>query len=386
MCVKKSHPLSAKKKKKERKKERKMFKIKDEITVTNTAVEDIVLVTSQSRIKLEAARAVFPLCTVVGLNECNFYTDDQPFGIKSIYDNCEKRFPKKGLNNIVDSAFMVVSMENGLIENNISKKTKYKDVAMALVESPALEIVKGTKCSNYSTVGFNDEWAIDVPDSLTDGLTANGITWGKRLFNLTGDYRDEKDPHSTILNKPDSRLYLLTEILHDSVVNYCAPFYAIHNEVKFWSYDHVFENRHLSRCLYQYIFKVLGDIEFDIVVGIESRGFDIAATIAHMAEKGFARIRKAGKLPLTKPLFSAYCRTEYDTLDKQIQMYGLKPGTKVLLVDDILATGSTFHASKRLIKAAGGDLVSGFVLAKLDYVEKVKELDDTNIKYIHEIY
>src|SRR3954468_23397509 len=97
------------------------------------------------------------------------------------------------------------------------------------------------------------------------------------------------------------------------------------------------------------------DVDIDAVVGIESRGFILAAPVAYRLGAAFVPVRKAGKLPW------AVAREEYDLeygRDKlEIHRDAIHPDERVLVIDDVLATGGTAAATARLVEALGGDLV-----------------------------
>mgnify|MGYP001813361905 FL=1 len=103
------------------------------------------------------------------------------------------------------------------------------------------------------------------------------------------------------------------------------------------------------------------DVEVDRVVGVESRGFILAAPVAYRLRAGFVPVRKAGKLPW------AVAREEYDLeygRDKlEIHRDAVHPDERILVVDDVLATGGTAQATGRLVETLGGDIVGyGFLL------------------------
>lgn len=102
---------------------------------------------------------------------------------------------------------------------------------------------------------------------------------------------------------------------------------------------------------------------FDIVAGVEARGFLLAGTIAGLAGTGVLPIRKAGKLP--HPAASVDYSLEYGSAT--IEAPGvLFPGARVLVVDDILATGGTLAASQQLIRELGGELIGTTVILELE--------------------
>lgn len=103
--------------------------------------------------------------------------------------------------------------------------------------------------------------------------------------------------------------------------------------------------------------------EFDVVAGIEARGFLLAGAAAVAAGVGLVPIRKAGKLP--RPAASAEYVLEYGTAT--IEMHDdIAPGTRVLLVDDVLATGGTIAAARDLVARVGGVVAGIGVLMELD--------------------
>lgn len=103
--------------------------------------------------------------------------------------------------------------------------------------------------------------------------------------------------------------------------------------------------------------------QFDVVAGIEARGFLLAAAAAIAAETGVVPIRKAGKLP--RPAASVSYSLEYGAAT--IEMHDdLAPGARVLLIDDVLATGGTLAAGRDLVASLGGEVVGTAVLLEID--------------------
>ena len=99
------------------------------------------------------------------------------------------------------------------------------------------------------------------------------------------------------------------------------------------------------------------------VVGIESRGFIFGAPLAHQLDAGFIPIRKPGKLP--SDVYEAKYELEYGTDTLAIHQDAISPGEKVLIVDDLLATGGTMSAAVDLIKQLGGTIVGIAFLIEL---------------------
>ncbi len=99
--------------------------------------------------------------------------------------------------------------------------------------------------------------------------------------------------------------------------------------------------------------------EFDVVVGIEARGFVLAAAVAYASGAGVVPIRKAGKLP--RVAHSVSYALEYGEATLEVSEGAFKPGQRVLVVDDVLATGGTAQATLELVERAGA-VVSGLVV------------------------
>lgn len=99
----------------------------------------------------------------------------------------------------------------------------------------------------------------------------------------------------------------------------------------------------------------------DVVVGVEARGFIVAAPIAYRLGAGFVPVRKAGKLPWA--VEQEGYSLEYGTDRLEIHADGMAPGSRVLVIDDVLATGGTAAATVRLVERLGAEVVGlGFVL------------------------
>ncbi len=107
------------------------------------------------------------------------------------------------------------------------------------------------------------------------------------------------------------------------------------------------------------------DVAVDRVVGVESRGFILAAPIAYRLRAGFVPVRKAGKLPWA--VAREEYELEYGTDKLEIHRDAIHPGEHILVVDDVLATGGTAAATGRLVETLGGVIVGfGFLLELAD--------------------
>ena len=99
----------------------------------------------------------------------------------------------------------------------------------------------------------------------------------------------------------------------------------------------------------------LENIDFDIVVGPESRGFIFGAPVAYALNKAFVPIRKKGKLPCET--ISEDYELEYGTATLEIHKDSIKPGQKIVIVDDLIATGGTTKAMINLVERLGGEVI-----------------------------
>ena len=107
----------------------------------------------------------------------------------------------------------------------------------------------------------------------------------------------------------------------------------------------------------------LKDTEFDVVVGTESRGFIFGVQIAYNLHKAFVPVRKKGKLPCET--VSMEYDLEYGSAVIEMHKDSIKPGQKVVLVDDLVATGGTIEAAIKLVEELGGEVVKVVFLMEL---------------------
>lgn len=107
----------------------------------------------------------------------------------------------------------------------------------------------------------------------------------------------------------------------------------------------------------------LEGVEFDLIAGPESRGFIFSTPLAYGMNKGFIPVRKAGKLPY-KTIQKTYT-LEYGTATIEIHEDAIKPGQKIVIADDLLATGGTCRALCELIEEMGGEVVAAVFLIEL---------------------
>lgn len=109
--------------------------------------------------------------------------------------------------------------------------------------------------------------------------------------------------------------------------------------------------------------KKLDGIDFDVVVGPESRGFIFGVPVAYNLHKPFIPIRKKGKLPCET--VSIEYALEYGTAELEMHKDAIKPGQKVVIIDDLMATGGTNEAMIKLVEKLGGKVVKAVFLMEL---------------------
>ena len=104
----------------------------------------------------------------------------------------------------------------------------------------------------------------------------------------------------------------------------------------------------------------------DKVAGIEARGFILAASAACELGAGFVPVRKAGRLP--GPTYAQSYQLEYGTATLEVHQDAFQPGERVLIVDDVLATGGTAEATMALVRRTGADIVGFAVILELTFL------------------
>ncbi len=124
----------------------------------------------------------------------------------------------------------------------------------------------------------------------------------------------------------------------------------------------------------------LKGLDVDVIVGTESRGFIFGMPIAYNLHKPFVPIRKKGKLPCET--VSRSYDLEYGSATIEIHKDAIKPGQKVAIIDDLIATGGTIEAAAKLVEELGGEVVKIVFLMELAGLNGVKKLDGYNVESI----
>ena len=125
---------------------------------------------------------------------------------------------------------------------------------------------------------------------------------------------------------------------------------------------------------------LIKDVDVDVIVGAESRGFIFGMPMAYNLHKPFVPVRKKGKLPC-ETISQSY-DLEYGQAEIEIHKDAIKPGQKVVIVDDLIATGGTMEAAVKLIEELGGEVVKILFLMELAGLkghEKLKGYDVASV-------
>ena len=120
------------------------------------------------------------------------------------------------------------------------------------------------------------------------------------------------------------------------------------------------------------------DLDFDLVIGPESRGFIFGVPVAYTLGKGFIPVRKKGKLP--RETISQKYDLEYGPAEVEMHKDAIQPGQKVVIIDDLIATGGSAGAAAALVEQLGGEVVRIVCVMELAGLEGRKNLEGYDIK------
>lgn len=151
-----------------------------------------------------------------------------------------------------------------------------------------------------------------------------------------------------------------------------------HEGILFYDITTVLRNAEAFRRCVDVMAEPYRESRIDVVVAMESRGFIFGAPIAYQLDAGFAPIRKLGKLPAGK--VTREYSLEYGTNTLEIHRDAVDPGQRVLLIDDLLATGGTVAASLDIVLELGGIPVAVAVLVELPHLDGRKRLEPYGVE------
>lgn len=123
---------------------------------------------------------------------------------------------------------------------------------------------------------------------------------------------------------------------------------------------------------------LLKDVDYDLIIGPESRGFIFGVPVAYLCGKGFIPVRKKGKLP--RETVSQKYDLEYGQAEVEMHKDAVKPGQKVVIVDDLIATGGSAEAAAKLVEKLGGQVVRMVFVMELAGLEGRKKLAGYDVK------
>ena len=126
--------------------------------------------------------------------------------------------------------------------------------------------------------------------------------------------------------------------------------------------------------------KILEGVDYDVIVGPESRGFIFGTPVAYANHKSFVPVRKKGKLPCET--IEATYALEYGTATVEMHKDSIKPGQKVVIVDDLIATGGTMQAIAGLVEQLGGEVVKIVFIIELAGLEGRKLLSKYDVESV----
>ena len=124
----------------------------------------------------------------------------------------------------------------------------------------------------------------------------------------------------------------------------------------------------------------LEGLDFDVIAGTESRGFIFGVPVAYNMHKAFVPVRKKGKLPCET--VSREYALEYGTAAIEIHKDAIKPGQKVVVIDDLIATGGTIEAAVKLIEELGGEVLKVVFLMELAGLKGRERLKDYDVESV----
>ncbi|GGD54860.1 adenine phosphoribosyltransferase [Paenibacillus nasutitermitis] len=147
--------------------------------------------------------------------------------------------------------------------------------------------------------------------------------------------------------------------------------------IRFKDITTLINNGPVYRAVIDALREAVADKQIDLIAGPEARGFIVGAPLAIALGTGFVPIRKSGKLP--GEVVEANYDLEYGKDKLAIHKDAIKPGQKVLIADDLLATGGTIATTINLINQLGGEVVGAAFLIELGYLDGRSKLGDVDI-------
>lgn len=150
--------------------------------------------------------------------------------------------------------------------------------------------------------------------------------------------------------------------------------------IQFFDITTVLQNPEAYHKAIDEFMKIAESIDFDVIVGLESRGFFFASVMAYKLNKSYVPVRKKGKLPFET--VSEEFELEYGTGVLELHKDAVKKGQKALIIDDLLATGGTLKAAAHLVEKLGGEVSGLICLIELEDLGGRETLSGYNVQSI----
>ena len=128
------------------------------------------------------------------------------------------------------------------------------------------------------------------------------------------------------------------------------------------------------------LYKLIADVDFDVIAGAEARGFIFGMPLAYKACKPFIPVRKKGKLP--RETYEQTYDLEYGTATIEVHKDSIKPGEKVIIIDDLIATGGTVGAAAKLVEELGGVVSKMIFMIELEGLNGREKLKGYNVESV----
>lgn len=350
-----------------------------------------IVVTSESPIKLKVVNDVFndvfkptdeDVVIIVGESTKNSELPEQPItdSVLTTYYFAKERINYLKSRKTLPSSIMYVSIENGLFIDN--KEKELYDICYVVICCNGImaegyysvklpesllpiysDYTSKTKLINYgpNIQGYEKTFGEYLNNN---NKTDNKTDWIKEYTNITRHEQITKALKKAFDNWSNSEYQKTRTMLQDKVrvFNNCS-YGDIKDSITFYDVFPLFSTTLYLSDMFRYLGTYYRYDNIDVIVGLESRGFCIGVGLASQIKKPFVPIRKAGKLP--GECYSITYEKEYGVDKIEIQKSALLPKTRVLLVDDVMATGGSMKAAVDLIRKCDCIVVDCCVLKEV---------------------
>jgi len=333
-----------------------------------------VVVASQSLQKITAVKASFSKKfpddeLVYFLHKTFSGVPDQPVGAVSAMQGVRNRLDSLPKNMVAD---YVVAIESYIEQS--SSTHRWYDKGLVVIKQGSQEYIMESQ-----SVFIPDEY-VQLAQTISGSISEYGYsaTVGMAIEKSFLDKNiDPNDWHKEVEFGNVSRQQILQDvldkILHDEELKFLKSLVLIYPDfpkvgIAFANFLPIVHNSQAFRLMIDLLAQRYRDKNIDVIVGLESRGFIIGAALAYELGVSFVPVRKPGKLP--GPIYSVDYKKEYGFDTLVIAQDGLKSGQRVLIVDDLIATGGSARASIELVRLAGGDPVEFASLLKVAELEE----------------